>query len=34
MVSMTMMFAGFTSAFVVSNQEDWLKDFELPTSLF
>lgn len=33
MVSMTMMFAGLTSAFVVSKSRvDWLKDFELPTA--
>jgi cytochrome c oxidase subunit 3 len=32
MVSMTMMFAGLTSAFVVSkSRADWLKDFQLPT---
>ena len=31
MVSMTMMFAGLTSAFVVSkSREDWMKDFHLP----
>lgn len=30
-ISMTMMFAGLTSAFVVSKSRvDWLKDFELP----
>jgi cytochrome c oxidase subunit 3 len=30
---MTMMFAGLTSAFVVSKSRvDWLKDFELPTA--
>ena len=35
MVSMTMMFAGLTSAFVVSkSRADWLKDFELPTAFF
>jgi cytochrome c oxidase subunit 3 len=34
MVSMTMMFAGLTSAFVVSkSRADWLKDFQLPTFL-
>ena len=35
MVSMTMMFAGLTSAFVVSkSRADWLKDFQLPTALY
>ncbi|MCL6461949.1 cytochrome c oxidase subunit 3 [Flavobacterium micromati] len=35
MVSMTMMFAGLTSAFVVSKSRvDWLKDFQLPTAFF
>lgn len=35
MVSMTMMFAGLTSAFVVSkSRADWLKDFQLPTAFF
>lgn len=35
MVSMTMMFAGLTSAFVVSKSRvDWLKNFELPTAFF
>jgi cytochrome c oxidase subunit 3 len=35
MVSMTMMFAGLTSAFVVSkSRADWLKNFELPTAFF
>jgi len=35
MVSMTMMFAGLTSAFVVSkSRADWLKDFHLPTAFF
>ncbi|MNF26288.1 Cytochrome c oxidase subunit 3 [compost metagenome] len=34
-VSMIMMFAGLTSAFVVSkSRADWLKDFELPTAFF
>jgi len=34
MISMTMMFAGLTSAFVVSkNREDWVS-FELPTAFF
>lgn len=34
MISMTMMFAGLTSAFVVSkNREDWVS-FELPTSFY
>lgn len=33
MVSMTMMFAGLTSAFVVSkSRADWLKDFQMPTA--
>ncbi|PKH66408.1 cytochrome oxidase subunit III [Flavobacterium sp. ALD4] len=35
MVSMTMMFAGLTSAFVVSKSRvDWLKDFELPAAFY
>jgi len=35
MVSMTMMFAGLTSAFVVSKSRlDWLKNFELPSAFF
>jgi cytochrome c oxidase subunit 3 len=35
MVSMFMMFAGLTSAFVVSkSRADWLKDFQLPTAFF
>ena len=35
MVSMTMMFAGLTSAFVVSkSRADWLKDFQVPTAFF
>ncbi len=35
MVSMTMMFAGLTSAFVVSkSRADWLKDFELPSVFY
>jgi cytochrome c oxidase subunit 3 len=35
MVSMTMMFAGLTSAFVVSRSRvDWLKNFELPTAFY
>lgn len=35
MISMTMMFAGLTSAFVVSKSRvDWLKDFELPTAFY
>ena len=35
MVSMTMMFAGLTSAFVVSkSRADWLKNFQLPTAFF
>ncbi len=35
MVSMFMMFAGLTSAFVVSkSRADWIKDFQLPTAFF
>ena len=35
MVSMTMMFAGLTSAFVVSkSRTDWLKDFQLPPAFY
>ena len=35
MASMTMMFAGVTSAFVVSkSREDWMKDFHLPTAFY
>ena len=35
MVSMTMMFAGLTSAFVVSkSRADWLKNFQLPTAFY
>ena len=35
MISMTMMFAGLTSAFVVSkSRADWLKDFEMPLPFF
>jgi len=35
MVSMTMMFAGLTSAFVVSKSRvDWLKDFQMPSAFF
>ncbi|MCV9928529.1 cytochrome c oxidase subunit 3 [Flavobacterium sp. LS1R49] len=35
MVSMTMMFAGLTSAFVVSkSRTDWLKDFQLPSAFY
>lgn len=35
MVSMIMMFAGLTSAFVVSKSRvDWLKDFELPSAFY
>jgi cytochrome c oxidase subunit 3 len=35
MVSMFMMFAGLTSAFVVSRSRvDWLKDFQLPFAFF
>ena len=35
MISMTMMFAGLTSAFVVSkSRADWLKDFQLPIAFY
>ena len=35
MISMIMMFAGLTSAFVVSkSRADWLKDFQLPAAFF
>ena len=35
MVSMFMMFAGLTSAFVVSRSRvDWMKDFQLPTAFY
>lgn len=35
MISMTMMFAGITSAFVISkSRADWLKDFQLPTAFY
>ena len=35
MVSMFMMFAGLTSAFVVSkSRADWLKEFQLPTAFY
>ena len=35
MISMTMLFAGLTSAFVVSkSRADWLKNFELPNAFF
>jgi cytochrome c oxidase subunit 3 len=35
MMSMTMMFAGITSAFVVSkSREDWMKDFQMPTAFY
>jgi len=35
MISMVMMFAGLTSAFVVSKSRvDWLKDFQLPSAFF
>ncbi|WP_235921993.1 cytochrome c oxidase subunit 3 [Flavobacterium phycosphaerae] len=35
MMSMTMMFAGVTSAFVVSkSREDWMKDFQLPSAFY
>lgn len=35
MISMTMMFAGLTSAFIVSSKRaDWAKDFEMPSAFF
>ena len=35
MISMTMMFAGLTSAFVVSKtRRDWLSNFEIPTTFY
>jgi cytochrome c oxidase subunit III len=35
MISMIMMFAGLTSAFIVSKSRvDWLKDFQLPVAFF
>lgn len=35
MISMFMMFAGLTSAYIVSKERpDWLKDFEMPTAFF
>ena len=35
MISITMMFAGLTSAMVVSkSRPDWLKDFQMPTAFF
>ena len=35
MLSMTMLFAGLTSAFVVSkSRPDWLKDFQLPWAFY
>jgi cytochrome c oxidase subunit 3 len=35
MLSMTMMFAGLTSAFVVSKSRgDWLKNFEMPSAFY
>ena len=35
MVSMIMIFAGLTSAFVVSKSRgDWMKDFHLPSAFF
>jgi len=35
MMSMTMMFAGLTSAYVVSqSRADWLKNFELPSAFY
>ncbi len=34
-ISMVMMFAGLTSAYVVSkNRPDWISDFQLPISLY
>nr|WP_294778231.1 cytochrome c oxidase subunit 3 [uncultured Flavobacterium sp.] len=35
MASMTMMFAGITSAFVVSkSREDWMEDFQMPMAFY
>ncbi|WP_395042995.1 heme-copper oxidase subunit III [Flavobacterium sp.] len=35
MISMTMMFAGITSAFVVSkSRTDWMKNFQMPNAFF
>ncbi|HOZ74086.1 MAG TPA: cytochrome c oxidase subunit 3 [Flavobacterium sp.] len=35
MISMTMMFAGLTSAFIISkSRADWLKNFEMPLPFF
>jgi cytochrome c oxidase subunit 3 len=35
MISMTMMFAGLTSAFIISkSRADWLKNFEMPMPFF
>ncbi len=35
MMSMTMMFAGITSAFVVSkSREDWMQDFQFPNAFY
>ena len=35
MISMTMMFAGLTSAFIVSSKRaDWAKDFQMPYAFF
>ncbi|MFN3969223.1 heme-copper oxidase subunit III [Flavobacterium sp.] len=35
MASMTMMFAGITSAFVVSkSREDWMNDFQMPVAFY
>lgn len=35
MISMTMMFAGLTSAFIVSSKRaDWAKDFQMPSAFF
>lgn len=35
MVSMTMMFAGITSAYIIGkSRPDWIKDFQLPSAFF
>ena len=35
MLSMTMMFAGLTSAYVVSkSRTDWMENFQMPTAFF
>ncbi len=35
MISMTMMFAGLTSAYIVSSKRaDWVKDFQMPSAFF